>query len=266
LTVSAIDIDVCTGKETLRAVTSAVVDTAAGETRNKFDVRLKAGQPGDRYTREYLIQTATTSVLTRNNITAGRYIQPVTEWIQPELVNPGLAPLLNDFSRFTHLTQGLGLDSKGNIWGPLNPFPQAGVQVFDVSSCPPPTTPSGTSAPSTSSPTSTATPTTVPVDTVAVTAASWASTGGGTLTVTCTSTNVNSTQVGMQLDYTLLKEQTTTFNVAMTAAANQPGTWTFSSAKIKQPSSVNCHSKLGGSKSSTVTARRRRSLDDVRAR
>lgn len=251
----------CTGKETLRAITSAIVDTAAGETRMKFDVRLKTGQPGDLYTREYLIQTATTSVLTKNNITAGRYVQPVTEWIQPELINPGLAPLANDFSRFTHLTQGLGLDDNGNIWGPLNPFPQTGVTVFDVSSCPPVVPPpSSTTTSSTTIPTVTPTPTVIPVDTVNVVAANWISSGGGTLTVTCTSSNTNSTLVGMQLDYTLLKEGTTTFNLAMTAAANQPGTWTFSSVKIKQATTITCHSKLGGKGSSGVTARRRRSL------
>lgn len=120
MTISAIDIDVCTGKETLRAITTAIVDTAAGETRNKFEVRLKQGQPGDKYTREYLVQTGTAAVLTKNNITAGRYVQPVTEWIQPELISPGQAPLANDFSGFTHLTQGLGLDGSGNIWGPVS--------------------------------------------------------------------------------------------------------------------------------------------------
>ncbi|KAK6066366.1 hypothetical protein SCUP515_10682 [Seiridium cupressi] len=258
LIVSAIDIDVCTGKETFRSVTSAIVDTAAGETRNKFDVRLKTGQSGDVYTREYVIETNTAAKLTKNNITAGRYIQPVTEWIQPELVNPGLAPLANDFSRFSHLTKGLGLDAAGNIWGPLSPFPQTGVTVFDISSCPPP--PSSTTTPSSTPPTTTPTPIFIPVDTVTVTAATWTSSGGGTLTVTCTSSNTNSTQVGMLLDYTLLKEGTTTFNVVMTPVTSQPGTWTFSSVKIKQPSSVNCHSKLGGQKTSTVTARKRRAL------
>lgn len=212
------------------------------------------------------MQTATAAVLTKNNITAGRYVQPITEWIQPELVNPGQAPLANDFSGFTHLTQGLGLDDNGNIWGPLNPFPQTGVAVFDVSSCPPVTPPTATTTTSSSNPTTTPTPTVVPVDTVTVTAAGWTSSGSGTLTVTCTSSNTNSTQVGMLLDYTLLKEGTTTFNIAMTASATQPGTWTFSSVKIKQPSGVTCHSKLGGTKSSTVTARKRRSGGENRAK
>ncbi|KAI1872744.1 uncharacterized protein JN550_003618 [Neoarthrinium moseri] len=260
LTVSAIEVDPCTGKETLRAITSANVDTAAGETRNKFDVRLKTGTANDRYTREYMIETSGTGTgtLTKNNITAGRYVQPVTEWIQPELTNPGLAPIPNSFEAFNHLTKGLGPDAAGNIWGPLDPFPQTGVTVFDISSCPPVTTTTPTtSATVTPTATATSTPTTIPVDTVKVTAANWASTGGGTLTVTCTSSNTNATQVGMLLDYTLQKEGTTTFNQVMTAGNN--GVWTFSNVKIKQATTVVCHSKLGGKSSpQAVTARRRR--------
>jgi hypothetical protein len=240
LTLSAIDIDPCTGKETLRSIITLPVDTA--ETRLKFDVRIKNPLATDKYTREYMITTATASKLTKNNITAGAYVQPVTEWIQPELANPGNAPVANVFSAFTHLTQGLGPDSSGNIWGPLDPFPQSGVTVFDIKSCPPVAT--------------TTTPTTTPVDKVAVTTAAWISSGGGTLTVTCTSNNTNAIQVGMLVDWTSQKDGTTTLNQVMTAGA--AGTWTFSNIKIKQPTTVTCHSKLGGSATLTVAGKKKR--------
>lgn len=188
--------------------------------------------------------------------------------IQPELTIPGIAPIPNEFSAFQHLTQGLGPDADGNIWGPLDPFPQSGVKVFDISTCPPVTkSPTGTdpgtgTTPTTAagtSPTAVTSPTASPaVDTVKVSSATWANTGGGTLTVTCTSTNKNSAQVGMTLDY--LIGTTNRFNLAMTASTTTPGTWTFTGPKIKQPSRVTCKSKAGGSASAPVTARRRRSM------
>ncbi|KAI0126231.1 hypothetical protein BJ170DRAFT_464411 [Xylariales sp. AK1849] len=254
LTITAIDVDVCTGMETFRSVTTAVVDIAAGETRMKFDQRLKLSADS-KVGREYRVATASTPKLTKNNITAGLYVQPVTEWIQPEQVNPGLAPLTHDFSSFNHLTQGLGRDENGNIWGPLDPFPQTGVNVFDVKSCLP-----ASSATSVSS-TTTASPTTIPIDRVAVTSATWTSSGGGTLAVICTSSNTNAAQIGMVMDYVDQKSGATLFNNAMTALAATSGTWIFSSVKIKQVTSVTCHSKLGGSAAVTVTARKRRSSD-----
>lgn len=250
--VSAIDVDPCTGKETLRPISTLPVDTA--EPRLKFDVRIKNALATDKYTREYMITTATVSNTTKNNIIAGQYVQPVTEWIQPELSIPGNAPVSNVFSAFAHLTQGLGPDGDGNIWGPLDPFPQSGVTVFDIKKCLAVTPPATTTTPRA---TTTPTPTPTPVDKVAVTLATWTSSGGGTLTVTCTSSNSNAAQVGMLVDWTALKDGTTTFNQVMTAGSTA-GTWTFSGIKIKQPSTVTCHSKLGGSATTTVAGKKRR--------
>lgn len=255
VTITAVDVDPCTGKQTFRAVTTGAASTAAGETRMKFDQRIKM-DAGSKHTREYRFATAAAPQLTRNNITAGLYVQPATEWIQPELTSPGTAPLAHDFSAFSHLTQGLGPDDKGDVWGPLDPFPQTGVAVFNAAGCPPPAS-TTSSAPATG-PSATAAP--VPADTVKVASATWSSTGGGTLSVTCTSSNRNATVVGMTVDYVDSKSGATTFNNGMTASTTPAGTWTFSGTKIKQASSAACKSKLGGSGTLTVTPRRRRSL------
>lgn len=251
LTISAIDVDPCTGKETLRSL--GTVDVQTGAARNKFVSRMKP-QAGEKYTREYHLAATGGSKKTTNNIMAGIYVSPPTEIIQPELTAPGIPPIANDFSAFQHLTQGLGPDEAGNVWGPLSPFPQSGVKTFDISSCPPVSTQPGTG---TGGGGGTTTPPAPAVDTVKVTSATWSNTGGGTLSVTCTSTNKDSAQVGMTLDYRIGTQDR--LGVAMTASTTTPGTWTFSGVKIKQPSTATCKSKLGGSASLAVTGRRRRS-------
>ncbi|KAH6691437.1 hypothetical protein F5X68DRAFT_274043 [Plectosphaerella plurivora] len=245
LTIWAVDIDPCTGKETPRKITT--VDVQTGAARNKFVSRFK-WQATDKYTREYRLTVTGTPKTTSNNITAGVYISPPTEVIQPELSVPGIPPINNDFSAFTHLTQGIGPDEAGNMWGPLSPFPQSGVKTFDVSTCPPPGT--GTGGGTTPSPPP------VPVDTVKVTSATLTQTGGGTLSVTCTSTNKDNTAVGMTVDYRVGTVDRT--NVGMTPSTTTPGTWTFTGTKLKGASSVICKSKLGGSATLTVTARRKK--------
>lgn len=253
VSIAAIDIDVCTGEPTYRDVLTAAVD--ATQPRNKFDQRLRASS-GDRYTREYrVVTTGSPPKLTKNNITAGQYIQPVTEWIQPELTSPGNSPVAHDFSGFGHLTNGLGRDADGNIWGPLDPFPQSNVKVFDVASCPPKSPPTTTTTSPPAATTTTAPP--PPKDTVLVRQADWSSTGGGTLAVKCTSSNPNANQVAMVLDY--VQNGVAVSNLVMTASASTPGTWDFSAPKIKKTvTSVTCRSRLGGSAVATPTQKRRK--------
>ncbi|KAK1777202.1 hypothetical protein QBC45DRAFT_417434 [Copromyces sp. CBS 386.78] len=263
--------DVCTGNITTRPVSGASL--IAGQVRNKFRTGITS-VAGDVYAREYVIVSTTTAppVRTRNGIWAGRYIQPVTEWIQPELTTPGLPPIPNDFAAMEHLVNGLGQDEEGRIWGPLDPFPQSGVTVGQpvVKECPPPPPPPTTPAtppgddppqPTTVVPPPPATTTTSAVptptkDTVKVVSAQWISSGSGTLTVTCTSSNTNNTLVGMLLDTPVQ------IGLVMTGSTTQPGTWTFSSVKIKQVTTVTCRSKLGGSATGAVAGKKR----DVRYR
>jgi len=71
---------------------------------------------------------------TKNGLSAGTYVQPINVWVHGEQVIPGTAPPPNDFSDMPWLTRGVGADENGNIWGPLDPFPQSGV-LIDVPVC-----------------------------------------------------------------------------------------------------------------------------------
>jgi hypothetical protein len=232
----------------------------AGSARNKFEYRVKATQESPK-TREYRIVAGTGTRKTKNDILAGQYVMPVSEWIQPEATTPGLEPFPNDFRSFSFLTKGLGYDEDGNLWGPLSPFPQSGVTTNDPSKCPPfvppgsqpPTDPGtggggggggggGTTPPPTTPPPTTPPPATGPVDTVTMTTLTWASSQGGTLTVSCRSTNTDNTKVTMTLSYE--NRNGVTSGQAMTAQGN--GVWNFNSRSIKEPTKVTCTSKLGG--------------------
>ncbi|KAJ2978694.1 hypothetical protein NUW58_g7415 [Xylaria curta] len=60
---------------------------------------------------------------------AGTYVQPVNVWVHGEQDVPGVPPPANDFSQLPWLTEGLGVDEDGNLWGPLDPFPQSGLII-----------------------------------------------------------------------------------------------------------------------------------------
>ena len=83
VTVSAIDVDPCTGAETLRRIGSA---TPKQELRCKWEMRISSITP---FTRDYMITTNTPVTTTKNGIKAGQYVAPVTEWIFPEPGVPG---------------------------------------------------------------------------------------------------------------------------------------------------------------------------------
>ncbi|KAK5651794.1 hypothetical protein OQA88_11661 [Cercophora sp. LCS_1] len=134
ISILALDIDPCTGHETERSISVGQHRPEAGG-RNKWLARIDGRTTPSIYTREYKFITSSGTVLTKNNITAGQYISPILEWIQPELLVPGAEPLIHEYSALSHLTKGVGPDANGNIFGPLDPFPQTGVTVFDVSTC-----------------------------------------------------------------------------------------------------------------------------------
>ncbi|KAI3392026.1 hypothetical protein diail_6322 [Diaporthe ilicicola] len=127
----AMDVHPCTGAVTNRII-AAVGLRGGRNAQNKFEYR---SEILSRYTREYFviaeIDGIAKTVLTKNNITAGTYVQPVNTWIQGEQDVPGVPPVPHDFSQMAFLTQGVGADANGNIWGPIQPFPQTGVIVND---------------------------------------------------------------------------------------------------------------------------------------
>ncbi|KAK4183511.1 hypothetical protein QBC35DRAFT_526074 [Podospora australis] len=135
VSITAIDIDPCTGEETERSIGVGQERPEAGG-RNKWLARLDGTAPTT-YTREYRFAASLGTQETTNGIVSGEYIMPVLEWIQPEQLVPGVEPPVNQFAAMSHLTRGVGPDEDGNIWGPLQPFPQSGVTVFNISTCTP---------------------------------------------------------------------------------------------------------------------------------
>lgn len=147
ISIWAIDEHPCTGETTDRFLTSTTVK--AGEVRNKWEARIDPNTAIGKYTRNYRVKVGDNVVTTANGIDAGQYVQPVTEWIFPELVTPGGTPPPNDFSNIGPLRDGFGpIDNQ--IFGQLSPWPGATAPVPSITNCAPPTT--------TSKPPSTATP------------------------------------------------------------------------------------------------------------
>ncbi|KAK2060814.1 hypothetical protein LY76DRAFT_624967 [Colletotrichum caudatum] len=230
----AIEYDPCTGEGVDREI--AAVNVPSTAARNKFEYRITAPQ-NDQYAREYRIVAGTGTLTTKNSIVAGQYVMPVSEWIQPEDSVPGRPPTPHDFRSYSFLTKGLGRDSSGQLWGPLDPFPQTGATLFNNSKC----------APDTGTGTGTGTGN-APVapkykDVVNMAAYSWVNSGGGTLSVDCQSNSTNDYAVSMKISYTN-KDDTT--SQSMRPVGN--GLWKFSASKVKQPTigSVVCKSGLGG--------------------
>lgn len=131
VTLYALDVNPCTGETTERMI--AGVGLRGGRNvQNKFEYRneILFG-----YTREYRAVAEIDGVpitrRTRNGILAGSYIQPVNVWVQTEMDIPGLfangVPF--EFREMEFLTKGVGRDENGNVWGPLDPFPQSLVPI-----------------------------------------------------------------------------------------------------------------------------------------
>jgi hypothetical protein len=104
-------------------------------------------------TRNYRIRIGDTILTTSDGIIAGQYLQPVTEWIFPELVTPGGTPPANDFTNIGPLRNGFG-PIDGTIFGQLTPWPGANTPTPAVTNCAPP----ATSTTATSTPTGTPEP------------------------------------------------------------------------------------------------------------
>ncbi|PSN63261.1 hypothetical protein BS50DRAFT_648762 [Corynespora cassiicola Philippines] len=125
----AMDIDPCTGAVTDRIIAALGLRGGRNE-QNKFEYR--ADILGG-YAREYRVVAEIDGVpktrTTKNGLLAGTYVQPVNVWVHAEQNIPGTPPPANDFSQMPWLTQGVGVDESGNLWGPLEPFPQTGVFI-----------------------------------------------------------------------------------------------------------------------------------------
>jgi hypothetical protein len=87
------------------------------------------------YTRNYRIKLASGTKETSDGILGGQYVQPVTEWIFPEVVTPGATPPPLDFTGIGPLANGFGPDENGNVFHQLNPWPGA-VAPTPLKTCP----------------------------------------------------------------------------------------------------------------------------------
>ncbi|KAH9209682.1 hypothetical protein DL95DRAFT_526720 [Leptodontidium sp. 2 PMI_412] len=141
ITIWAIDEDPCTGDESYRLVATTNVVASA---RNKWEVRIQRGTNVGLFTRNYRVKIGDTEITTGDGISAGAYVQPVTEWIFPELVTPGGTPPPIDFTNIGPLRNGFG-EINGQVFGQLNPWP--GATAPSVAACAPPPTSTATATP-----------------------------------------------------------------------------------------------------------------------
>ncbi|KAK9426686.1 hypothetical protein SUNI508_00213 [Seiridium unicorne] len=125
----AMDYDPCTGAVTDRIVAAMGLKGGRNE-QNKFEYRADITRG---YARDYRVVAEIDGVpktrTTKNGLLAGTYVQPVNVWVQAEQLTPGTPPPGNDFSQMPWLTEGVGVDEFGNLWGPLDPFPQTGILI-----------------------------------------------------------------------------------------------------------------------------------------
>ncbi|KAF2260145.1 hypothetical protein CC78DRAFT_439185, partial [Lojkania enalia] len=131
VSINAIDVDSCTGKESYREIGQAVLKV---EERCKWEFR-QDSNANSIYTREYMIRMIEGSI---NRIQAGQYVQPISEWIQPEVDVLGTEPPPFRFRNVSALVNSDFLD--GKQFGPLHSllFLRAltPYQVFQSMSCP----------------------------------------------------------------------------------------------------------------------------------
>jgi hypothetical protein len=163
VTISRMEIDPCTGE------TNDVPVGTASPTGARLKFSWRSGSSSlIKYAREYKATASTgTKETNGGQILAGQYVAPIAEWIFPELTSPGAFPGKLDFSQMTNLRDGIGPDSNGNVWGPLNPWPDTSAPApFKTCDTTTPTTPTS-SAPASSG---TETPSDVPTPTPTVNA------------------------------------------------------------------------------------------------
>ncbi|CAO2655339.1 Nn.00g104030.m01.CDS01 [Neocucurbitaria sp. VM-36] len=160
VTISAIEVDPCTGNETYRSIGTA---TPKQETRCKWEARIASPAQAP-FTREYRITTNTPVKETNDGIKAGQYIQAVSEWIFPEVDVPGTNPPPFPFTGIRGLVQGDFLD--GKQYGPLSPFPGSSPPA-PSKTCTPEDIPDPNATPTASSTASPDAPQTAPVAAIA---------------------------------------------------------------------------------------------------
>jgi hypothetical protein len=243
----AMDQDPCFGNVTERNLLLLAPSTIAPIGRcifrmGKTDVSPATRNVGFRYSNGVVTQA--------NGLVAGQFIQPVFNFIFPEIVTFGANVPELAFDHMPFLAAGSGPYVPGNvvtpplanppIIGPLSPWPGANTPV-------PPQCPTVTSAPSSTSSTPSATPTPTPVpDTITITSATKVKDRGGAFVVTV---NAKSNNPAATLQLAVAGPNPLP---ASPMTRNPDGTFSLTVSVKGTPTSVTVTSQFGGSATSAV--------------
>jgi len=131
---SAMDVDPCNGTVTERDLLTALPFTGAPAGRTLFRLGTTNASPPPR---NVLFKMSTGTTEGPQGIVAGQFVQPVFNYIFPELINIGRPMLIDSFQTIPYLAQGGGPFVPGNplttppanpsIVGQLNPWPGPGA-------------------------------------------------------------------------------------------------------------------------------------------
>jgi hypothetical protein len=187
------DVDPCTGVITERNVQLVQPQQGAPIGRGVFRM---GTTPVDPPTRNVGFRAANGVTTTGNNLTAGLFIQPVFNFLFPEITTFGAQAPALAFEKFPFLAQGSGPYTPGNVVSPplaspiivgqLKPYPAAPVLVPVPTVCAPPVASSSTSS-------AIASPTTTPVDVIGIVSATKTKTKNGSFTVAIVAKTTSST-------------------------------------------------------------------------
>lgn len=185
---SAQDVDPCTGETSLRSILTGTPSTTIPIGK----VVYRNGKtPFNTPPRQVIFRASKGVRVLANGLRAGEFVQPLFDYIFPELTNPGDQMFPNNFNVFDYLGLGGGPYSGGvpnagltepfPIVGQLNPWP--GKTAPAKTACPPPSADPPTTG-TTPPPPTTANP---PVDKITITSVTTKK-NNGRFTVTVTAT------------------------------------------------------------------------------
>lgn len=254
------DVDPCTGNITERLILQVQPQNVAAPIgRAVFRLGKTDVSPAPR---NAVFRLSKGTVDTAGGIKAGQFIQPIFNYIFPELLAFGGTELENRFDVINFLGQGSGPYTPGTfgltgpnppvIVGQLSPWPGSSPPNAPV--CAPPIATSSTTVPSTLSTITTVaspTPSTPPVDTIVITAASKVKSNRGgffRVTVSATTTGTDPKNV---LTFTV-NGVTPVTGALMTQDPKNPGSWSGNIDFKGTATSVQVFSSFGG-KSQVVT-------------
>jgi hypothetical protein len=243
----ALDQNECTGVITERSLRVPVLPNGGVAPLGRAVYRTPAKAdltPATRYV-GFRLQTGVTN--TGNNLTAGQFIQPIFDYVFPELLVAGNPDLPLAFETIPYLAKGSGPYVPGKVGntapvpapivGQLSPWPGGSAPVAAPVVCPPPAT-TTTSAIASATPTPPVNP---PVDKITITSATGKNQKGQTtLSVTAIT---DSKDPAIVLSITAAGRNPVP-KTPMTLVS--PGNWLFTITLKSKPLTVTVTSSFGG--------------------